>query len=499
MTLEQALLKLESLEEAQQAYNHAMGVLSLDGETAAPRNSAKGRGKTMGYLSGVTYQLMVNDEVKEALETILTAGDQVTPLQHRRAELLKEDLDDMTRIPMEEYVAYSTLVSDAGAVWHEAKEKSDYAMFAPYLEKLIDFNRRFAAYKNDKKPAYDVMLDSFEKGVTQETLDVFFATLREKLTPVILAVGQKSAPRTDFLHGNFPIHLQRDFSDRLMAMMGLDRACCGIAETEHPFTTNFNKWDVRITTHYHADDLISSMYSVIHEGGHALYELGTGDELQFTCAAGGSSMGIHESQSRFYENLIGRSLPFCRAVLPVMQEIFPQQLAGVTPEMLYAAVNKAEPSLIRTEADELTYAMHVMVRYEMEKLMFGGDVKVSDLPALWNEMYRQYLGVMVPDDRRGILQDTHWSGGMFGYFPSYALGSAYGVQMLGAMEKDVDVWAAAEKGDLTPITAWLREKIHRHGRVLTPAQLLENSTGAGFDPTCYTSYLADKFTKLYNL
>ena len=499
MTLEQALLKLDSLEEAQQAYGHAMGVLSLDGETAAPRNSAKGRGKTMGYLSGVTYQLMVNDEVKEALETILAASDQVTALQHRRAELLKEDLDDMTRIPMDEYVAYSTLVSDAGSVWHEAKEKSDYAMFAPYLEKLIDFNRRFAAYKNDKKPAYDVMLDSFEKGVTQETLDVFFATLREKLTPVILAVGQKSAPRTDFLHGNFPIHLQRDFSDRLMDMMGLDRANCGIAETEHPFTTNFNKWDVRITTNYHADDLVSSMYSVIHEGGHALYELGTGDELQFTCAAGGSSMGIHESQSRFYENLIGRSLPFCRAVLPVMQEIFPQQLAGVTPEMLYAAVNKAEPSLIRTEADELTYAMHVMVRYEMEKLMFGGDVKVSELPALWNEMYRKYLGVTVPDDRRGILQDTHWSGGMFGYFPSYALGSAYGVQMLQAMEKDVDVWTAAEKGDLAPITAWLREKIHRHGRMLTPAQLLQNATGAPFDPTCYTTYLADKFTKLYQL
>ena len=187
-------------------------------------------------------------------------------------------------------------------------------------------------------------------------------------------------------------------------------------------------------------------------------------------------------------------------LLPVIQEIFPAPMAGVTPEMLYAAVNKSEPSLIRTEADELTYGNHVMIRYEMEKLMFSGDVKVAELPGLWNEMYRKYLGVEVPDDRRGILQDSHWSGGAFGYFPSYALGSAYGVQMLTAMEKDVpDLWQRIEKGDLSPATAWLKEKIHRFGRVLTPAQLLENSIGGPFDPTCYTDYLTRKFTDLYRL
>ncbi len=499
MTLQEALAKLGELQAANHAYSHAMGVLSLDGDTAAPSASARGRAETMGYLSGVTYKLLVNDEVKEMLETILANREEVSPIQHRQAELFKESYDESVRIPMEEYVEYSTLITNANAVWHEAKEKDDYAAFAPYLEKIIAFNRRFAGYKDDKKPAYDVLLDGFEKGASTLTLDPFFSLLREKLSPVILAVKDQLAAEDAFLQQAFPINDQRIFSDRLMQMMGIPRDRCGIAETEHPFTTNFNKWDVRITTNYAEHDVADSMYSVIHEGGHALYELGTGDELQFTNLAGGASMGLHESQSRFYENIIGRSLPFCKALLPVMQEVFPAQMQGVTPEALYAAVNKSCPSLIRTQADELTYGMHIAIRYEMEKRMIGGDVTVADLPALWNRMYKDYLGVTVPNDREGILQDVHWAGGMIGYFPSYALGSAYGVQMLAAMEKDFDPWADVEKSDLSRVTAWLGEKIHRHGSLLTPPQLLQSAIGAEFDPNCYVDYLTKKFSRLYNL
>ena len=499
MTLEQALAKMNELQTAQHAYNHAMGVLSLDGDTAAPSASARGRGETMGYLSGVTYQLLVNDTVKEALETILANKEVVTPVQFRQAELFKEDYDDSVRIPMAEYVEYSTLVSNANAVWHDAKEKNDYASFAPYLEKIITFNRKFAAYKDDKRPAYDVLLDGYEKGASTATLDPFFALLREELSPVIKAVAERPAPDASFLQKSFPIADQRIFSDRLMQMMGIDRSRCGIAETEHPFTTNFNKWDVRITTNYSEADVADSMYSVIHEGGHALYELGTADEIQFTNLASGASMGLHESQSRFYENIIGRSLPFCKALLPVMQDVFPAQMKGVTADALYAAVNKSCPSLIRTQADELTYGQHIAIRYEMEKLMIGGDAKVEELPALWNQMYKDYLGVTVPNDREGILQDVHWSGGMIGYFPSYALGSAYGVQMLSAMEQDFNPWYDVEKGDLSRVTAWLGEKIHRHGKLLTPPQLLRNAIGADFDPNCYVDYLTKKFTELYKL
>ena len=210
-------------------------------------------------------------------------------------------------------------------------------------------------------------------------------------------------------------------------------------------------------------------------------------------------MGLHESQSRFYENLIGRSLPFCRAVLPVMQACFPEQMRGISPEELYRGVNVAQPSLIRTEADELTYPLHIMVRYELEKRLIAGDMRVAELPGAWNEMYRDYLGVEVPDDRRGVLQDTHWSGGAFGYFPSYALGSAYGAQMLARMEQEMDVWGPVERGDLSQVTQWLRERIHRHGRMLTPAQALENACGAPFDPQCYVNYLTGKYSALYGL
>ena len=499
MTLNEAIEKLARLEEANAAYGNAMATLYTDGDTAAPRNSYKGRGKTLAYFSEVTYKLLVNDETREVLETILGNRSECDAKTARQAELLKERLDDITRIPMAEYVAYQALQTEASTVWHEAKEKSDYAMFAPFLGKLIDYERRFAAYKNPDKPAYDVMLDSYEKGVSMATIDPFFALLRDKLTPVIHAVAASPAPRTDFLHRFYPIEQQRRFSDRLMAMMGIDRDCCAIAETEHPFTNGTNKWDVRITTHYYENDVANSMYSVIHEGGHALYELGVADDLQFTTLAGGATMGLHESQSRFYENLIGRSEAFCHALYPVMREIFPEQMADVTADELYRGVNMSTPSLIRTEADELTYAMHVMIRYEMEKLMISGQAKVDELPALWNSMYKKYLGVDVPNDRQGILQDSHWSGGSFGYFPSYALGSAYGVQMLANMRKTVDVDAAAAAGDLRPITAWLGERIHQYGRLLKPAELLRNGMDADFDPNCYVAYLTEKFTKLYNL
>lgn len=499
MKLQEALERLDTYEKTSHAYSHAMGVISLDAVTCAPSGSARGRGETMALLSEVTYKQLTDPATADMLHTIMEHSEEVTLKTRRQAEVLLESYDELTRIPMDEYVEFSRLLNDADAVWHQAKLDSDFASFAPYLEKLVDYTRRFAAYKNDKKPVYDVLLNQFEKGASMDMLDPYFNALRKQLTPLILAIAEKPEPRTDFLHQYYPMEAQRHFSDKLMEMMGIDRAYCGIGETEHPFTNGFNRWDVRITTHYMEHDVASSMYSVIHEGGHALYEMGIADDLQFTCLGTGSSMGIHESQSRFYENLIGRSFDFCQALLPVMRECFPEQMKDIDAETLYRAVNLAHPSLIRTEADELTYALHIMVRYELEKQLMSGDLKVADLPAAWNAMYKDYLGVTVPNDREGVLQDSHWSGGAFGYFPSYALGSAYGAQMLHFMEKDVDVWGTAAKGDLRPITAWLGEKIHRYGQLLTPSQLIENACGGPFDPHYFVDYLTEKYTALYNL
>ena len=241
------------------------------------------------------------------------------------------------------------------------------------------------------------------------------------------------------------------------------------------------------------------MYSVIHESGHALYELGGADEHKYTVVAGGASMAIHESQSRFFENIIGRSEAFTAAILPKLQELFPEQLGGISPRRFYEMINKAEPSLIRTEADELTYALHVMVRYEIEKKMFAGELTVDEIPAEWNRLYKEYLGVDVPDDTHGCLQDSHWSGGDMGYFPSYALGSAYGAQMLAKMKEEINVDAVAASGSLKPISDWLSERIYQYASMYDPKELFEKVCGAPFDPTYYTDYLEKKYSDIYKL
>lgn len=505
MTQQEALSALSALEAALHAYEHAIGCLNYDGETVAPRNSARARGETLAFLGGIVHDRVTSEETGEIIDILLSwedapsQGDALSLKEKRRVQLLKKQRDELTLIPAQEYMAYQQLLAEASQVWHDAKLADDYAAFAPFLDKIIAYNRQLARRKDALKPPYDVLLDGYEEGLTQADLDPFFDLLRRKLTPVILEVARRPRPDTAFLNQPWPIHLQRLFTDRVLEIMGVSRDDCAVGETEHPFTTSFNRHDVRIATHYHEEDVLSNLYSVIHEGGHALYELGVGDDLQGTLLGYAGSMSIHESQSRFYENLIGRSRPFCEVILPELKALFPTQLAGVDIERFYRAANLAEPSLIRTEADELTYSIHVMIRYELEKAMISGDLNTADIPGEWNRMYREYLGVDVPDDRRGCLQDSHWSFGGIGYFPSYALGSAYSVQMLQQMERDVNVWDAVRAADLRPVTAWLGEKIHRHGQLLTPAQLIQNACGGPFDPRHYVDYLKNKYGALYKL
>ena len=499
MTLNEAIEKLNELEKAAYALGHAQAILYTDGDTVAPKNSWKGRGKALAYLSELVYRQLVNPETGEVLETILQHKDETDELTYRRAELIKESYDDLHVLPMEEYVAYEELTNEAMSVWHDAKEKSDWAMFAPYLDRLIAARRRYASLKAPEKPAYDVLLDLYEKDATMAELDPFFSSLREELSPVIREVAAREKPMPGFMKGPWPVEKQRLFSQKVMVLEGIDPLNCTLGETEHPFTNGTNKWDVRITTHYYENDPFSSLYSVIHEGGHALYELDVRDDLQFTCLTGGASMGVHESQSRFYENLIGRSRAFCAPLLKILKEVFPEQMNGVTEDELYSAINLSKPSLIRTESDELTYSLHVMIRYELEKAMIAGTLKVNDIPGEWNRLYKEALGVDVPDDRRGCLQDSHWSFGGIGYFPSYALGSAYGAQMLREMEKDVDVWGTVANGDLSPVTAWLTDRIHQYGRLKKPHDMLPAAMGGPLDATVYTGYLKKKFGELYNL
>lgn len=498
-SVKEALEALDRLQRNQSAYSHAMGVLQLDAATAAPKGSWEGRGKTMEVLSQVSYDLTANPENGELLSYLEENRASLDAVRRRQVEVLRKEYDQLHRIPAEEYVAYSVLLNDAQAVWEKAKNEDDFPAFAPYLQKIVDYNRKFAGYYHPELPAYDALLNEYEEGMNTALLDEFFARLRETIVPLLRKV--MDAPQIDdaFLYRHYPVEQQRKFSDYLMEVMGLDRNYCAIAETEHPFTDNFNNRDVRITTHYHEDNLVSSMFSVIHEGGHALYELNADDCYNHTCLSGGVSMGIHESQSRFYENIIGRSHAFIHAIFPKVKEFFPEQLADVDEDMFFRAVNKVQPSLIRTEADELTYALHIMVRYEIEKQLIGGSLTVEEVPVRWKALYREYLGVEVPSDREGCLQDSHWSGGGIGYFPSYALGSAYSAQMLAKMEEELgDVFVPVAEGDLSKVTGWLREHIHRFAGLKKPGVLFEDACGK-FDPSYYTDYLTEKFSRIYGL
>lgn len=498
MELNEALAKLAELQKKLYAYRTASSSLYLDATTTAPKGTAEGRGVALGILAGERHKLFASPEVGELLDFLWARKDELDQLHRRQVEELRRSYAQLTRIPADEYMEYAMLTNEADDVWHRAKEASDFELFRPVLEKLVAFNIKFAGYYDSAKAPYDALLNEYERGVDMAYLDKFFATLRDRIVPLLHAVMEKEPPDDGFLRRHYPAEAQRKFSDYLMEVLGLDRAHCTIGETEHPYTLDFNNKDVRITTHYYEDNVDFSMYSVIHEGGHAKYELGIRDDLQYTCLAGGVSMGVHESQSRFYENLIGRSKPFIEAIFPKMREFFPEQLADVNAEQFYRAVNKAQPSLIRTEADELTYCLHVMVRYEIEKQLIGGTLAVKDVPETWNRLYKEYLGVDVPDDKRGCLQDSHWSGGSFGYFPSYALGSAYGAQMLRNMERDIDVWGPVSKGDLSQVSKWLGEKVHQYGGLLEPADVVKNACG-DFDPTVFADYLERKYTDLYGL
>ena len=489
---------LRDLQKKLYAVQFALNVIDYDAHTVAPRESYTGRGEALEVLSSIKYNLIADPALPALLEK--ARGEERTEQEAAEIAELQRLHDETSKIPAQEYAAFVKLSTAAINAWEKAKNASDFSLFAPYLEQIVAYRRRTAAYFDADKAPYDVWLDQYEKGLSMAQCDAFFDRLKAVIQPLVKQIGQKGAAiPCNFMEGTWPVEAQKKLSAAVMKRMGIDPDHCQLGESEHPFTTEFYKGDVRITTHYHEDDMVSNLYSVIHEGGHALYELHMANRLQYTCLSGGASMGLHESQSRLCENYLGRSLAFVKNLWPTLIDLFPAQLAGVTPEAFYKAVNQCRPSLIRTEADEVTYCLHVMVRYELEKRLMDGSLAVKDLPAAWNAWMKELLGVDVPDDAHGVLQDIHWAGGDLGYFPSYALGTAYGAQMMAAMRRDLDVDGLLEAGDWGPINAWLEERIWQFGKEKTPAQLLENACGAAFDPKYYTDYLVEKYSAIYGL
>ena len=500
MSVSKAREELLSIQKKLAAYEHAVGLIYYDGSTVAPKGTAENRAQSLSVLSEEIYKISTDENNIAILELLDENKEELSEKERRMVHLLLKDIREMKKIPMNEYVEYEQLLVIADDIWHRAKEESNFELFRPYLEKIFETNKKFAQYVEPDKDPYDYCLSKYEEGLNRKTLDEFFAKVRNGIVPLLQKIS--SVPQVDdrIRHGCFPEKEQEKLSYYLMELIGLDLDHVGLSTTEHPFTTSLGShFDERITTHYHEDDFVSSMYSVVHEGGHALYDTGSADDLAYTVLDGGMYMSIHESQSRFYENIIGRSKEFCEYVFPYIQKLFPEEMNGRTAEELYKAVNKAEPSLIRTEADELTYSLHVMIRYELEKRVMAGEIEVKDLPDEWNRMYKEYLGVDVPDDRHGVLQDSHWSGGMVGYFPSYALGNAYGAQFLSKMKETVDVEKCIREGNFKPINDWNRENIWIHGGLFTPEQILDRVLGEKFNADYYIEYLNKKCKDVYGL
>lgn len=499
MSIREIQIKFREHLDRIHAYQHALTLLHYDAETAMPSAAASALGGTVGILSEAQYCLQTAPEFRALIEEILAYPGQAEPHLYREAEERMISLRKLQAIPVREYCALQSLLAESPQIWREAKEKADFSLFAPTLSKIVDYTVRFARYYDSQSPIYNVLLDNYQHGLTMSDLDMLFAEIKKQLPPLIARIGENPQPDYVFLRQAFPVERQVQFTEQLFALLHLDPKRCASGQSEHPFSTASSNRDVRVTTHYYQHNLLSSVYSTIHEGGHALYMMHVDDALNGTLLADGASIAMHESQSRLFENNIGRSRAFTGLLLKKLSSLFPLQLTGVGEEDFYLACNQSRRSLIRIEADELTYPLHIMIRYEIEKLLFNADISVDDLPREWNRLYHEYLGIEVPDDKQGVLQDIHWAIGSFGYFPTYALGSAYATQIMWVMQKEIDVWHLIRQENLLPIVEWLKEKILRFGGVKQAEILLREVCDGPFDPRFYTDYLCSKFNEIYHL
>ena len=487
------------------AMNTAMALFEWDAETLAPKAAVNQTAKILGVIAGEAYNSIMNDEVKQVVyklsEEVKEGVDNgLTEVEKGIVKELKKNYEYLEKIPEKEYQEYSELQALGASRWAEAKNADDFGKFLPTLKSLIEYTKKFAGYRAKAgEKLYDVLLNDFEEGFNQEILDKFFDKLKETIVPLLKKIKAKPQVEYDFLFKSYPVEKQKEFSKFVSEYLGFDMERGVIAESEHPFTNNLHNKDVRITNHFYDNNLESAIFSIIHETGHGIYEMNIPDELTQTPVGGGSSMGLHESQSRFCENIIGRSKAFWEPIYTKLVEAFPEQLNDVNIDKFITAINRAEAGLIRTEADELTYSLHILVRYEIEKKIFNEDYPIEKLPELWDDLYEEYLGVRPTSYKDGILQDIHWAGGSFGYFSSYALGNAIGAQLYHQMKKEMDFDGLLRKGEISKIIGWLKEKVHKYGKLKNTNEILLLATGEEFNADYYVEYLTEKFAREYGL
>ncbi|PGY14064.1 carboxypeptidase M32 [Bacillus sp. AFS031507] len=501
MALNYELLEKEFLDYVKKmsAYNEALGLVYWDLRTGAPKQGVEQRSEVIGMLSSEVFKMSTSEEMAAYIANL--SKQSLSEKTRKILEECKKEYERNKKIPAEEYKEFVILQSKAESVWEEAKENSDFALFSPYLEKLVAMTKKFITYWGHEVNKYDVLLDMYEPGITMKVLDQVFGELRDKIVPLVKQISKSPhKPKTDFLYEKFPKEKQREFSLKILGKIGYNFQAGRLDETVHPFAIGLNPGDVRVTTKYDENDFRTAVFGTIHEGGHALYEQNVSKDLIGTPLCSGTSTGIHESQSLFYENILGRSLPFWKNNYDLLKEYANGQFDQVEIEEFYRAINESKPSFIRIEADELTYPLHVIIRYEIEKGLFNDEIDVKDLPTIWNDKYEEYLGICPENDAQGVLQDVHWAGGSFGYFPSYALGYMYAAQFKHKMMDDLPNFdQLVEDGTILPIKEWLTENIHQYGKMKKPLEILQDVTGEGLSPKYLIDYLYEKYRKIYLL
>ncbi|MAU85797.1 MAG: carboxypeptidase [Euryarchaeota archaeon] len=476
-------------------------LLGWDQEVLMPPKAAELRGEQIAWISGESHKRKTSPRVGELLDELEERVD-LGDIESANVRLAREAYDKATRLPTEFVSELAKHNSKSLISWTEARRNNDFSIFRDDLAKSIEFARKKADYLGYEDLRYDALLDIYESGLTVSRLDPLFEGLRNKVAPLIRSVAEKGErPDISWVTENSWKQMgQERLSQKVSESIGFDFEAGRRDASTHPFCGGPNPDDVRWTTRYSDTDPFGSLYGSMHETGHGTYEQGRPRDLDFQPSGKANGLGIHESQSRLWENQIGRSLEFCQWSLPLWKEQFPENMHGVEAVDLWRAVNLVEPSLIRVEADEATYNIHIMIRYEIEKLLISGDLEVDELPDKWDDMYEEYLGIRPTDRSSGVLQDIHWSMGAIGYFPTYTLGNLYSAQLLSAAREDLPEHdAQIRSGDFSPLLDWMRKKVHRRGSILKPAELIEEATGSPPSPEAFVDYLSNKVRLLYSI
>ena len=488
------------LDEIQQ-YFHVNTLLYWDMRTTAPKLGLEANSDAIAYFSTKEFALKTSEELGKMLNA-LSQPEEFSKLDDTMKFVvtkMKKDYEREKRIPADFYEEFVRAQNASEMAWEVAKPIGDFPLFAPHLEKIIDFTKKMTAYTDPDKEVYDALLDTYEEGMTSEKIDVLFEEMKAELIPLVKKILAAPQPDDTAFKVHFDIEAQKKVQKILLEYIGFSFDAGAVGETEHPFTLNFNSKDVRVTNHFYENDVLSAIFSAIHEGGHGIFEQNVNPYYDKTVAGSCCHMGIHESQSRFYENILGRNINFWVPIYPKIQEALPS-LKNVSLEDFYREINHVRNSFIRVEADELTYCFHIILRYEMEKEIFRNNTPVSELPTLWNKKMEEYLGITPSNDSEGILQDTHWSDGSFGYFPSYLLGTIYDGMFLEAMEADLgDINTILREGRIAEITKWLNEKIHRFGSTRTPNEVITAVCHKEVTAKPIIKFFKEKYNELYGI